>query len=241
VVTESYFICATPRTGSSLLLGLLASTGLAGVPESYFRQPDEQLWADRWGIPGPADPAFDYQAFVRAAVVAGTTPNGVFGAKLMWGTLDELVAKLAPRAEGQDLAVLEAAFGPVRFVHLRREDELAQAVSWLRAEQTGAWRAGEPGGTAAEPHYVEARITALLDTVAEHNAAWRAWFARYGITPHEITYEQLTADLTGTTRGVLTFLGLDPEAGGPIQPRHRRQADRVNEEWATRYRTETAR
>jgi LPS sulfotransferase NodH len=240
-MTESYFVCATPRTGSSLLLGLLASTGLAGIPESYFRQPDEQLWADRWGIPGPVEPAFDYRAFSQAARAAGTTPNGVFGAKLMWGTLDELVAKLAPSTEGRDLAVLEAAFGPVRFVHLRREDELAQAVSWLRAEQTRTWRAGDPDGTAAEPHYVESRITALLDTVAEHNAAWRAWFARYGITPHEITYEQLTADLTGTTRGVLTFLGLDPEAGRPIQPRHRRQADRLNEEWAARYRTGTAR
>jgi LPS sulfotransferase NodH len=241
VVTESYFVCATPRTGSSLLLGLLASTGLAGIPEAYFRRPDERLWADRWGIAGPPDPAFDYHGFVRSALAAGSTPNGVFGAKLMWGTLDELVAKLAPRAAGRDLAVLEAAFGPIRFVHLRREDELAQAVSWLRAEQTRTWWAGDPGGTAGEPHYVEAGITALLDTVAQHNAAWRAWFARYGVTPHEITYEQLTADLTGTTRGVLTFLGLDPDEGRPIQPRHRRQADLLNEEWAARYRTETAR
>ncbi|MGW4943183.1 Stf0 family sulfotransferase [Actinoplanes sp. NPDC004185] len=240
-MAESYFVCATPRTGSSLLLGLLGSTGLAGTPESYFRQPDGQLWADRWRIPGPADPAFDYRAFVRAALVAGTTPNGVFGAKLMWGTLDHLVAELAPSAEGRDLAVLEATFGPVRFVYLRREDELAQAVSWLRAEQTRTWRAGDPGATADEPHYDGAGITRLLDTVAEHNAAWRAWFTRYGVTPYEITYEQLTADLTGTTRGVLSFLDLDPEAGGPIQPRHRRQADRLNEEWAARYRTETAR
>jgi trehalose 2-sulfotransferase len=240
-VTRSYFVCATPRTGSSLLLGLLASTGLAGRPEAYFRQPDEQLWADRWGIAGPADPAFDYPAFVRAALVAGTTPNGVFGAKLMWGTLDELVAKLAPPTADRDLAVLEAAFGPVRFVHLHREDEVAQAVSWLRAEQTRTWWAGDPGGTAAEPHYVEAGITALLDTVAEHNAAWRAWFTRYGVTPHEITYEQLTTDLTGTTRGVLSYLGLDPDAGHPIEPRHRRQADRLNEQWAARYRAEVVR
>ncbi|GAA3921168.1 Stf0 family sulfotransferase [Actinoplanes auranticolor] len=240
-MTESYFVCATPRTGSSLLLGLLASTGLAGTPESYFRQPDEQLWADRWKIPGPADPAFEYRAFVRAAVGAGTTPNGVFGAKLMWGTLDRLVAQLAPSTEGHDLAVLEAAFGPVRFVYLRREDELAQAVSWLRAEQTRTWKAGDPGGTAAEPHYDKAGITSLLDTVADHNAAWRAWFTRYGVAPHEITYEQLTADLIGTTRGVLSYLGLDPDAGRPIQPRHRRQGDQLNEQWAARYRAEIAR
>jgi LPS sulfotransferase NodH len=44
----SYFVCATPRTGSSLLLGLLESTGVAGRPQAYFREPDEPLWADRW-------------------------------------------------------------------------------------------------------------------------------------------------------------------------------------------------
>jgi LPS sulfotransferase NodH len=239
-VTGSYFVCATPRTGSSLLLGLLESTGLAGRPEAYFRDPDEQEWAQRWGIPGPEDPAFDYSAFVRAARAAGTTPNGVFGAKLMWGTLDEVVAKLAPEAAGQHLAVLEEVFGPLRFVHLRREDVLAQAVSWLRAEQTRTWWAGDPHGADVQPEYDEAGLTALLDTIAEHNAAWRAWFTTYGVTPHEITYEQLTADLAGTTRGVLAFLGLDPDAAQPIRPRHRRQADRLNDDWAGRYRAAAA-
>jgi LPS sulfotransferase NodH len=240
-VTDAYFVCATPRTGSSLLLGLLTSTGLAGRPESYFREPDEQQWADRWGIAGPDDPAFDYATFVRAARRAGTTPNGVFGAKLMWGTLDAVVAKLAPEAAGADLAVLGSAFGTIRFVYLHREDALAQAVSWLRAEQTGTWRAGDPDGTHGEPCYDAAGITALLGTIAEHNAAWRAWFDRYGVTPYEITYERLTADLTGVTRAVLTYLGLDPDAARRIEPRHRRQADALNDDWAARYRAEAAR
>ncbi len=240
IVIESCFVCATPRTGSSLLLGLLASTGVAGRPEAYFRDPDERQWAHRWGIPGPGDPAFDYRDFVRAARAAGTTPNGVFGAKLMWGTLDEVVAKLSPGTAGADLAVLEAAFGPTGFVYLHREDVLAQAVSWLRAEQTRTWWAGDPGG-GGEPSYDEAGITALLHTIAEHNAGWRDWFTRYGVTPYEITYEQLTADPAGTTSGVLTHLGLDPRAALPPRPRHRRQADRLNAEWAARYRAEAAR
>jgi LPS sulfotransferase NodH len=229
----SYFVCATPRTGSSLLLGLLESSGLAGHPEAYFRAPDEQQWAQRWGVSGQ-----DYRAFVRAARRAGTTPNGVFGAKLMWGTLDEVVAKLAPDTTGADLAVLESAFGALRFVYLHRADVLAQAVSWLRAEQTQTWWTGDPGGTGGEPRYDAAGITTLLGTIADHNAAWRAWFSRYGVTPYELTYEQLTADLAGTTRGVLTHLGLDPDAGRPVTARHRRQADRLNDDWAARYRAE---
>ena len=33
----------------------LRSTGVAGRPESYFRQPDEESWADRWGLDRSAD------------------------------------------------------------------------------------------------------------------------------------------------------------------------------------------
>lgn len=90
----SYFVCGTPRTGSSLLVGLLGSTGVAGHPQAYFREPDEPLWADRWQLPRTPDGTFDYADYVRAALAAGRTANGVFGAKLMWGTLDEVLAKL---------------------------------------------------------------------------------------------------------------------------------------------------
>ena len=34
--TISYLVCATPRSGSTLLCHLLDETGLAGHPEEYF-------------------------------------------------------------------------------------------------------------------------------------------------------------------------------------------------------------
>src|SRR4051794_33551393 len=34
--TCSYLVCATPRSGSTLLCEALKSTGVAGVPEEYF-------------------------------------------------------------------------------------------------------------------------------------------------------------------------------------------------------------
>ena len=92
---DSYLICATPRTGSSLLCGLLESTGVAGHPESYFRQPDERMWAARWGIARASDGSFSYADYVQAALAAGRTDNGVFAARIMWGTLDEVIGKLA--------------------------------------------------------------------------------------------------------------------------------------------------
>ena len=91
MTAHSCVICATPRTGSSLLCGLLASTGVAGIPESYFRREDEGAWAQRWGLPARAG-VRDFGDFVRHALAAGRTANGVFGVRTMWGTMDELVA-----------------------------------------------------------------------------------------------------------------------------------------------------
>ncbi|MFE9204447.1 Stf0 family sulfotransferase [Micromonospora sp. NPDC007230] len=247
---DSYFVCATPRTGSSLLLGLLASTGVAGHPQAYFRSPDELLWADRWGIPRTAEGRFDYADYVRAALAAGRTDNGVFGAKLMWGTLDELVDKLAaayPGLHASPVTLLDRAFGRTRFVFLRRDDVLAQAVSWLRAEQTGTWFKGGNGeisgntGTGAPPHFDADGITHYLTVIRQHNAAWEAWFASWGIRPHVVRYEDLDRDMVAITRGILGFLGLDlPEAGRSITAQHHRQADDLNRQWIKRYRAAVA-
>jgi LPS sulfotransferase NodH len=244
--THAYFICATPRTGSSLLLGLLDSTGVAGHPQAYFRSPDEVAWSERWGIPHASQHALGYGDFVRAALAAGRTGNGVFGAKLMWGTHAELTSRLAglhPDLAGDELRLLEREFGRVGFVWLRRDDILAQAVSWLRAEQTGVWFVGgkgEIGGGGAagrdEPRFDRDAITRILRTVVEHNAGWDRWFETYGIQPYRIRYEDLSADPVAVTRGVLDFLGLVLPDGRRIAPSHQRQADRLNEEWAARYR-----
>ena len=52
-VTKSYVVCATPRSGSTLLCALLAGTGVAGNPEEYF----ERLW--RTGLPRQPREYFD--------------------------------------------------------------------------------------------------------------------------------------------------------------------------------------
>jgi len=246
---DSYFVCGTPRTGSSLLLGLLESTGVAGRPQAYFREPDEPLWAERWRVPRSADGGFDYAEYVRAVLTAGRTGNGVFGAKLMWGTLDELVAKLGrvfPDLAGDDAGLLERAFGCTGFVFLRRADVVAQAVSWLRAEQTGPWYVGGNGeiggsaGTGGPTSFDAGQIGRLIQVVGEHNAAWEAWFASAGVRPLRVSYEELDAGMAGVTLGILGFLGLDVPDGQVIAPRHERQADELSAQWIERYRLESA-
>jgi LPS sulfotransferase NodH len=241
---DSYLICATPRTGSSLLCGLLESTGVAGHPESYFRQPDEPAWAARWGIVSQPGGTFRYADYLHAARAAGTTENGVFGARIMWGTLDELVAKLAevyPGRTGSDAELLRRAFDRTRYLYLRRSDVIAQAVSWLRAEQTGIWfeQLLEPAGTAGRgSRYDFDHVHKLVRLIGEHHSAWQEWFARSGIQPYRIVYEELAADPVGVVRGVLDFLWLTLPAGRQIAVRHRQLADDVSAQWIRRYRAE---
>ena len=239
--TSSYFICATPRTGSSLLCGLLDSTGVAGHPESWFRRQDEREFAVHWGIADPLDGTIGYADYFRAASAAGSTANGVFAARIMWGTMDEVTAHLArvhPGHAGPGAGLLSAAFGRARFVYLRRGDVVGQAVSLLRAEQTGVWfeTADERQEPAGEPGFDFGQVRELVRLIEDHNAAWERWFAAEGVQPYLVLYEELAADPVRVASGVLGFLGLDLPAGREITVRHKRLADELNARWIESYR-----
>ena len=227
-----------------MLCGLLASTKVAGHPESYFRVPDEQLWAARWDIVRSSDGVFEYSEFVRAAIAAGRTQNGVFAARIMWGTMDYLVDRLVavhPAPAGGDLDLLNQVFGQTGFVYLHRDDVLAQAVSWHRAEQTNVWHRTDLEQSQQpeqEPRYDFEQICELVQTIKEHNLAWREWFASVGIQPRIVRYEDLDADPVGVVCEVLDFLSLELPPGRQIKTRNRRLADELNAQWIDRYRAE---
>src|SRR5262249_10103919 len=152
--------------------------------------------------------------------------------RVMWDTIGELVEKLAPlfpsEREGTDVDVLRRAFGRVRFIYLYREDVLAQAVSWARAEQTKVWYETIDSGSAhstEDPRFDRTQIDDLMSVIDEHNRASRAWFAAVRVRPYEIRYELLERNPRTTACGVLDYLGLEIAPGRAIEARHRRLAD----------------
>jgi LPS sulfotransferase NodH len=182
---------------------------------------------------------YEYPEFVRRSRDHGTTPNGVFGARMMWGTLTDVVARLrAPLGGGNralsDLDVLESMFGDLRFVYLWREDVIAQAVSWARAEQTNVWHTpidGPDGGADTEPCFDREQIAELCATIDSHNRAWRDWFAGAGVEPVEVRYEDLDRDPSKSGRELLERLGIGVPGATQLEVRDRRLRDEVTAEW----------
>jgi LPS sulfotransferase NodH len=165
----------------------------------------------------------------------GTTDNGVFAARVMWGSVERLIEGAGKRPGESDRDVLERTFGPLRFVHLRREDIVGQAVSWCRAEQTGYWQQGDVA--VGPPEEDLDQMIELVRTIRDHNAAWLTWFDQLGVEPHTVTYEQVVQDPRAAVEGIAAHVDVElPTQWQPVSP-HEKQADEINARWAAALRT----
>jgi LPS sulfotransferase NodH len=136
-----YLVLATPRSGSTLLGQGLQASGLAGDPKEFFGH-KMPFWMERWQT--PTLPAF--AAHLRQA---RATPNGVFGAKLLYRQLLHLESLARQDPELADLPlpeILDRLFPDLRFVWVTREDKVRQAISWFKARQTGVWGQSQERG-----------------------------------------------------------------------------------------------
>jgi LPS sulfotransferase NodH len=247
---QTYVVATSPRSGSTLLCRMLAETGVAGVPESYFHTPSLDVWLDEYGL-RRSDFASDQEA-VRAvfttAMALGSGETSLFGLRLQRPSFNFLMQKLKvlyPEIYS-DKERFEAAFGRVRFVHLARADKVEQAVSMLRAEQTGLWHRHADGremerlSPSAEPMYDCGAIARKVEDLSRYDQDWLDWFASEGMTPLRVVYEDLAAEPLRVLRDVLTDLGCDPEAALDVEPATAKLADAVSADWVARFRRETA-
>ncbi len=140
---------------------------------------------------------------------------------------------------------MEAAFGRILFVHLTRENKLDQAISYVKAKQSGLWHKATDGTEIerlTEPKelvYDAAAITAQLELSKQMDEDWEEWFADQKIKPFRITYDELSAAPYATLTRILKTLGMDPEQKSEVAPPLAKLADETNREWAERFRTET--
>jgi trehalose 2-sulfotransferase len=253
-VTVSYLVCATPRSGSTLLCHTLRKTGVAGNPFEFFealpetgvpRRPldylvgvdDAEALALVAGAPAPDAPPYSdlrgydsYDEHLAKVREAGTTPNGVFGAKIMWAHLEDLGRQLGSDDLG---ALVDEQFDRPRFVWVRRQDTVRQAVSLWRAMQTQSWRAENEPAT-GEPQYSYAALRHLVELLDAHDRAWDRFLSA---KEHVLTlsYEEIASDIGDAVARTLAHIGVTPDAAADALPTMRRQADQRSDEWAEAY------
>ena len=242
---ESYVICTSPRSGSTLLCKLLASTGITGKPESYFHNPSIAEWADELGLRSQDSLSRRdrLNAIFDAVLERGRDTTAIFGLRVQRHSFNFLTEQMRLVYPGlsNDVELFEAAFGRTLFIHLSRANKLEQAISLVKATQTGLWHMA-PDGTEIErlsaprePVYNADAIANELAELTDLEQEWIDWFDSESVTPLRLTYDELSADPTAVVRRVLDQLGLDTKAAEGITPTVAKLADATSQDWMARF------
>ncbi|MGJ8535483.1 MAG: Stf0 family sulfotransferase [Alphaproteobacteria bacterium] len=242
---QSYVICTSPRSGSTLLCKLLAATGISGNPNSYFHNPSIADWTRSLDLAPDQDTAErDVLRAVFGAVRArGTDDTGIFGLRVQRKSFDFLIQKMNVLHPGlnSDAERFQAAFGNTLFIHLTRSNKLEQAISLVKATQTGLWHKAPDGteleraSSPKEPVYDADEIALHLANLTALDEDWKTWFANETIDPFQLSYDMLSADPAGELARILEALGLDTAAANGIRPGVAKLADLTSRDWQDRF------
>jgi LPS sulfotransferase NodH len=180
---RGFAICCEPRSGSTLLARILSSTGLLGRAWEVFRDPAavREIGADATAL--------------DRLVATASTPNGVYGLKIF-----------SRQFETAEAIGWTQRLPNLSFVSLERRDLLGQAVSLSRALQTGQYKAAEPATGA--PRYDRRLIADCLARIAYGRARWHCYFARNGLQPLTLVYEEVVRDPQASAHAVAAHIGL---------------------------------
>ena len=229
-------VASSPRTGSTLLCRALWETGQLGAPKEYLNPMQLRDWSARSGsrahtlLRGPLVPLAgrrpwsDQRLRTRLDLLRRhrTGHNGWFSLKIH----HHHYRRFFEAAERDPSAFL----GPLTWVHIQRQDRVAQAVSWVRAKQTGRWIAEQRGFGRA--HYSHRAISRALHAIDAQEQAWARILEPY--SPLHLCYEDVADDLLSAVNAVLAHCEQPPVEAVSIPLR--RQADPESEAWARRFR-----
>jgi trehalose 2-sulfotransferase len=201
---------------------MLDSTDVAGHPREYFW--NLPYWYQVWHVS-------DTARYIEHVQKAGTTPNGVFGIKLMSYQFDHLRAVVSNALGESDASLHDLVaqiFPNPRYIWLTRRDKVRQAVSLHRAHQTAHWQTAHARERppAATPSFDFELIDLYVGTIVLGDAAWQDYFAAGNIEPFTIVYEDFIRDPISDVGAILDWLVA--QTSGPLQAKawqHEKQAE----------------
>lgn len=214
----TFFVCSTPRSGSTFLCRGLWETKHAGAPKEYFNPSHERDFKARW--------SFDHiEDYIKHLKCYRTSPNGYFGIKTHWNHFELLHSRLK-----QPIA---SSFNAPSYIFITRNDKIKQAISWAKAKQTKQWTFDAP--QKASPEFDKKLINECLQKIRQQEDAWDHYFSSHQVTPYHVTYENLATQYTETIYQLLQDLGIELQIkdipSNPLKP----QFDQTNQNWLEQY------
>jgi LPS sulfotransferase NodH len=214
---RGYAICTSARSGSNWLCYLLSSTGHLGNPREYFNCEARRQFDD------PSYPAEPAEQFSRILTM-GATPNRVYGLKVSPAQHDSISQSCA----------WTALLPNLKFIRLQRRDILGQALSVARAVQTGQFRSTVPAKAPAT--YDADLIKESLVATVRDQARWTLFFARTGIVPLPVYYEDVVENSQAVTNRIAGLVGTRQRVVvRPDLVDLKVQRDAMTEEWRARF------
>ncbi len=209
----------TPRSGSTHLCELMASTRQLGVPFEYAHWPYIRAsgFARDRGVKS-------LQEYMRHVINECSSDSGIFSMK---GDLYHFVPLI--RA-----GLIRPGLKKVTFVYLTRRDLLAQATSLFRAVQTGRWSSlhqasGSVGFDAQD-------IIERVNYLAVMMARWETLFALLNIHPLRVSYEDVLSNAPGVVQQLGSVVGVSIAPDGLQSPLCRLR-DEASAQWEEEVRT----
>lgn len=234
----SYLVCGTPRSGSSLLCEALIRTEISGLPEEYFLPRNQTIWQKQWQTSG-------YTEYLASVFSQGTTPNGVFGSKMMWGyfgnflrSVRRIPAYSEPSLSAHNL--MQAVFPNLHYIWIKRLDKVRQAVSHAKARQTNEWKVTDNAlvsqHLARKPIFSYQQIDYMIQELEMQDNAWQRYFTENHIQPFIVVYEDFVRQYEETTIQILDYLNIPEIEEVTFAPRRmKKQADGESDQWVQFY------
>jgi LPS sulfotransferase NodH len=208
------FLCFSNRCGSNYLADLLASTGELNLASEAMNWDETIRVCDENAI-------YSFHEYLYG-IARHNMRSGWFLTKLSTFYLPLL----------RETGLLPRCFAGARFIHVRREDRLAQAISLEIALQTEQWASDQ--AVAIAPGALQFRPEKIAEHVAEiarQNREFAELFALNGIAATTVRYEDLVADPAGTVAGLAPVFGLERLAADLSRVRLVKQAGAINRDW----------